>query len=81
MIYVRKNECGISRLGVVASKKTMPTAVARNFAKRLIRETFRCNFLVGNALDVVVRARRQINPENSIEGRQALVQLLQDMQT
>jgi len=80
MIYVRENESGVARLGMVVSKKTMPKAVARNFAKRLVREVFRRNFPSEHALDVVVRARRQINPENAAEGRQALTQLLQAMQ-
>lgn len=79
-VYVRKNESGFARLGIVVSKKTMPKAVARNFAKRLVREMFRRDFPAKSALDVVVRARRQINSENSEEGRQALAHLLQAMQ-
>ncbi len=75
-VYVRKNESGFARLGIVASKKTMPKAVSRNFAKRLIRETFRCGFPVGSGLDVVVRAKRRISSENLAEGRLALMQLL-----
>ena len=80
VVYVQKNEVGISRLGVVASKRVMPTAVSRNFAKRLVREAFRRSFSVDRALDVVVRARRQLSPETSMEGRQALAQLLQAVQ-
>ena len=80
VVYVQKNEVGISRLGVVASKRVMPTAVSRNFAKRLVREAFRRSFSVDRALDVVVRARRQLSPETSLEGRQALAQLLQAVQ-
>jgi ribonuclease P protein component len=79
-VYVRKNESGFARLGLVVSKKTIPKAIARNFAKRLVREVFRRDFSAEQALDIVVRARRQINPENSAEGRQALAQLLQAMQ-
>lgn len=80
-VYVRKNESGFARLGIIASKKTMPKAVSRNFAKRLIREAFRRGISAEYALDIVVRAKRQINPENSAEGRLALVQLLQAVQT
>jgi len=80
VVYVRKNESGFARLGIVARKKTMPKAVSRNFAKRLIRETFRCGFPAGSALDVVVCAKRQLGPENLAEGRLALVQLLQTIQ-
>jgi len=81
IIYVRKNEYDCSRLGLVISKKTMAKAVTRNFAKRLVREVFRCNFSAEQSLDVVVRARRQIGQENSAEGRLALAQLLLAVQT
>ena len=80
VVYVQKNEVGISRLGVVASKRVMPKAVSRNFAKRLVREAFRRSFSADRALDVVVRARRQLSPETSMEGRLALAQLLQAVQ-
>jgi ribonuclease P protein component len=80
VVYAQRNRVGVSRLGVVASKRIMPTAVSRNFAKRLIREVFRRNFLADNTLDVVVRARRQLHPETSTEGRLALKQLLQAVQ-
>lgn len=79
-VYVRKNESGFARLGIVASKKTMPKAISRNFAKRLIREMFRREFPIGSAVDIVVRARQKISPENSVEGRLALAQLLQTAQ-
>ena len=79
-VYVRKNERGFARLGIVVSKRTMPKAVSRNFAKRLIREVFRRRFAVGRAIDVVVRAKRQISPDYSAEGRLALVQLFQAVQ-
>ena len=79
-VYVRKNESGYSRLGVIAGKRSMPKAVARNFAKRMIRNVFRLNFAVGCSVDVVVRAKRQLDLESSAEGRQALLQLLQSVQ-
>ena len=80
VVYVRKNESGFARLGIVASKKTIPKAVSRNYAKRLVREMFRQKFPVASAVDIVVRTRQQINLENSTEGRLALAQLLQAMQ-
>jgi ribonuclease P protein component len=76
IVYARKNEFDYSRLGLVVSKKSIPKAVARNFAKRTVRELFRLEFPVEYKFDVVVRARRELNPENSAEGRQALTQLL-----
>lgn len=80
VVYVRGNEGGTSRLGVVASKRIMPTAVSRNFTKRLVREVFRLNLSADSAWDVVVRARKQLGPNTSAEGRLALKQLLQAIQ-
>jgi ribonuclease P protein component len=49
-----------SRLGIVASKK-LGGAVARNRAKRLIREVFRRNTPnAGRAVDILVIARREL---------------------
>lgn len=78
-VYIRKNKNGFSRLGIIASKKNMPKAVSRNFAKRIIRDVFRLNFLASSSMDVVVRAKRQFNSETSIEGRQALLRLFQSI--
>ncbi len=79
-VYALENDYGLARLGMAISKKNFPTATARNFTKRLIRELFRQNFPAELPLDVVVCARRQIKPENSTEGRQALSQLLKAIQ-
>lgn len=78
-VYIRKNENGYSRLGVIASKRSMPKAVSRNFAKRMIRNIFRLNFSVAYSVDVVVRAKRQFNSETATEGRLALLQLFQSV--
>ena len=49
-----------SRLGIVASKK-LGAAVARNRAKRLIREVFRQHLpQAGRAVDVLVIPRREL---------------------
>lgn len=76
-IHAKENKTGVSRLGVVASKRIMPTAVSRNYAKRLMRETFRRNFSTDSTLDVVIRVKNKLDPGNSMEGRMALIQLLQ----
>lgn len=68
---------GYARLGMIVSKRTMPKAVARNFAKRLIRECFRQNLTVLPALDFVIRIRRNLTQNTSLEARTALIALLQ----
>lgn len=65
-----------ARLGMVVSKRTMAKSVSRNFAKRLIRETFRLNLSDLPPLDFVVRIRRNLTKESSIEARIALLELM-----
>jgi ribonuclease P protein component len=76
-IYVVKNDKGYARLGMVISKKTMPTAVSRNFTKRLVRDIFRRIFPAESSLDIVVRAKMRINTDNAADGRLALINLFQ----
>lgn len=80
VIYARENRAGSSRLGMIVSKKVVHHSVNRNFAKRLIRETFRQDFPTDCALDIVVRLRRPLSQEISHEGRRTLAQLLGDIQ-
>lgn len=75
-IHVVHSNGQVARLGMVVSKRTMAKSVSRNFAKRLIRETFRLNLSKLPALNFVVRIRRNLTKENSIEARSALLQLM-----
>lgn len=43
VLWSRPAEGETRRVGVVASRRSFPTAVARNRARRLLRETFRLN--------------------------------------
>ena len=79
MVYARKNDFGYARLGLVVSKKTIQKATGRNFAKRLVREVFRCYFSSEKSLDIVVRAKRRLNCDNSDEGRLALLKIFQSL--
>lgn len=76
IIYVVNNNHDNARLGMVITKKTIPKSVARNYAKRLIREIFRSNAQYLPALDYVIRIRRNVNKESSIVAQTALRQLL-----
>lgn len=66
----------IARLGMVVSKRTIPKSVNRNYAKRLIRESFRLNAYMFPSLDFVIRLRRKLSEENITEAREALLQLM-----
>ena len=59
-VLMAPNGAGQPRLGIVASRK-LGGAVARNRAKRLIREVFRRNPVPGRqGVDVVVIPRREL---------------------
>lgn len=58
LILARKNSHGISRLGLVVSKKNVRLAVQRNRVKRVARESFRHQQHTIPAIDIVVLARR-----------------------
>ncbi|OYY95374.1 MAG: ribonuclease P protein component [Hydrogenophilales bacterium 28-61-23] len=49
------------RLGLIVPKKIIPTAVARNRIKRLIRESFRLNQNELIGLDLVARVKAKID--------------------
>ncbi|MFZ4499331.1 MAG: ribonuclease P protein component [Burkholderiales bacterium] len=51
-----------SRLGLVVAKRICRSAVARNRAKRLIRESFRLAMPAEIPIDCVVRLRRCLAP-------------------
>jgi len=57
-IFFSRNGGRNARLGIIASKKTLPGAVDRNRAKRAIRETFRRHAIKICKVDMVVMVRR-----------------------
>lgn len=57
LILARQNTLGISRLGLVVSKKNVRHAVQRNRVKRVTRESFRLQQHTIPAMDIVVLAR------------------------
>jgi ribonuclease P protein component len=61
VLWVRRAPDACRRLGVVASRRTLPRSVDRGRAKRLMREAYRVNrFRLAEECDVVLVARRDI---------------------
>jgi ribonuclease P protein component len=56
-IFFARNCENNARLGIIASKKTLPSAANRNRVKRIIRETFRQHNIKVCKLDIVVMVR------------------------
>lgn len=75
-VHLVRTANNYARLGMIVSKRTMPKAVARNFAKRLIREAFRQNMTDLPAFDFVIRIRRNLAIDASLEARSELIALL-----
>ena len=59
LILSEPNGTETSRLGLVIGKKNVPTAVARNRIKRVVRETFRLTALPV-PVDIVFLARKDL---------------------
>jgi len=57
-VFILRTDLDVGRLGIAASRK-FGKAVARNRAKRLIREAFRLN-KIGAGVDVVVVPKRAL---------------------
>ena len=66
LILSEPNGTEMSRLGLVIGKKNVPTAVARNKIKRVVRETFRLTELPV-AVDLVFLARKDLGKLSSAE--------------
>jgi ribonuclease P protein component len=77
MVAARPNGLGHSRLGIIAARRAIPLAVARNRQKRLIREVFRATHARLPGLDVVVRVAKPAEDRGARQAaREELVKLL-----
>ncbi|PIE45196.1 MAG: ribonuclease P protein component [Gammaproteobacteria bacterium] len=70
-----RQSIGVTRLGVVVSKKVSKLAVQRNRIKRLIRESFRHQDFLPKGVDFVVIAK----PKASQASNEQLVKELTDL--
>ncbi len=62
VMWLRRAPDVSRRLGVIASKRSIGNAVARNRARRLLREVYRRNrYRLTEGFDVVMVARHRLN--------------------
>jgi ribonuclease P protein component len=71
--YHMANQSGFARLGVIAAKKQIPSAVDRNRLRRIARESFRLAPLP--AVDIVLFMHRSVLRLSKTELRETLDQL------
>lgn len=75
-VYAKPNLMGGARLGIVVGKRELRTAVARNLAKRTVREVFRIHRHQLPALDIIVRIMKPFDRANVLSVREELLRLL-----
>lgn len=75
-LYYRVNKLGLCRFGCIASKANLPTAVARNKAKRIIRERVRSKQEQLNSVDLVFVVKKTAREAESKELHECLAELL-----
>ncbi|WP_305243211.1 ribonuclease P protein component [Sulfuriferula sp.] len=75
-VYARPNTLANARLGIVVGKRELRTAVARNLAKRTVRELFRLHQADLAALDFVVRIVKPFGKSDVLLVREELLRLL-----
>ncbi len=75
-VHSKTNTLGHTRLGMSVTKRVMPAATQRNFAKRLIRECFRKYARQDTARDIVIRLRKPIIKNDIAAARLTLGELM-----
>lgn len=74
-VWIRPNDLGRARLGIVVSKKVEKRAVRRNLIKRMSRELFRHQAVQLAGFDLIVRAKRTFRRGEIAAARAALEKL------
>jgi len=67
-VFFARNSKNNARLGIIASKKTLPRAADRNRIKRVIREAFRQHSIKARKLDIVVLVRHACAQQPGLRG-------------
>ena len=73
-VFFVKNKTKNCRLGVSLPKKTIAKATRRNKIKRIIKSSFNAFFQETKGIDVVVRAKKEPQPNTSDKILQSLDQ-------
>ena len=79
IIYFQTSSLLYSRLGVIASRRSLRLAVNRNKFKRVIREYFRCKLVISNSYDIVIIARKNASNASQKEIGLCLEKLFQQI--
>jgi ribonuclease P protein component len=77
-VHIETNSSGHARIGMSVSKRVLPAATQRNFAKRLIRECFRKFSRQAIAVDVVIRLRKPLEKKDLAQARLTLDEMLKN---
>ncbi|MDB5810558.1 MAG: rnpA [Betaproteobacteria bacterium] len=75
-VYAKPSSRAEPRLGVTVNKRFVPRATARNYCKRLARETFRVNSRFFYGVDLVVRLRSDIAANATAQARTEILSLM-----
>ena len=73
-VFFVKNKANLCRLGVSLPKKTITKATKRNKIKRIIKNSFNVFFQATKGIDVVVRAKKEPQPNTGDKILQSLDQ-------
>ncbi len=73
----RKNQKAHPRIGIIISKRIIKNATARNYVKRLIRESFRVHRVELENIDLVIMTRKGCTLENKVKLQKELDTLWQ----
>ena len=75
IVYFRPNDLKNARVGIIAAKRNVKLAVARNRIRRAIKEQFRANQQSFPAFDIVVIVQNTAGTATKIELQQCLANL------
>ena len=67
LLLIRNKTLPNARIGIIVAKKHVKLAVQRNRIKRLIRDSFRCEYQLLPAVDIVILAKKNTAGLNNSE--------------